>query len=53
MMRAYLTQCNFLCFPGPPGQVASLAGKKAGMKQGELGGILKELGYTEDQVFKF
>ncbi|OCH87549.1 cytochrome-b5 reductase [Obba rivulosa] len=41
----------FVC--GPPGQVAALAGKKAGMKQGELGGILKELGYTEDQVFKF
>ncbi|KAH6916734.1 cytochrome-b5 reductase [Coprinopsis sp. MPI-PUGE-AT-0042] len=41
----------FVC--GPPGQVASIAGKKAGYKQGELGGILKELGYTEDQVFKF
>ncbi|KAF8240910.1 cytochrome-b5 reductase [Tricholoma matsutake] len=41
----------FVC--GPPGQVAAVAGKKAGMKQGELGGILKELGYTEDQVFKF
>ncbi|EMD30879.1 hypothetical protein CERSUDRAFT_120279 [Gelatoporia subvermispora B] len=41
----------FIC--GPPGQVAAIAGKKAGMKQGELGGILKELGYTEDQVFKF
>ncbi|KAJ7610872.1 hypothetical protein FB45DRAFT_1120728 [Roridomyces roridus] len=38
---------------GPPGQVAAIAGKKAGMKQGELGGVLKELGYTEDQVFKF
>ncbi|RXW18572.1 hypothetical protein EST38_g7283 [Candolleomyces aberdarensis] len=37
----------FVC--GPPGQVAALAGKKAGMKQGELGGVLKELGYTEDQ----
>lgn len=35
---------------GPPGQVASLAGKKEGMKQGQLGGILKELGYSEDQV---
>ena len=35
---------------GPPGQVAAVAGKKAGMKQGELGGILKELGYSEDQV---
>ncbi|KAF8652883.1 hypothetical protein AX16_004104 [Volvariella volvacea WC 439] len=41
----------FVC--GPPGQVAAVAGKKAGFKQGELGGILKELGYTEDQVFKF
>jgi len=41
----------FVC--GPPGQVAATAGQKAGMKQGELGGILKELGYTEDQVFKF
>ncbi|PPQ69445.1 hypothetical protein CVT25_004837 [Psilocybe cyanescens] len=41
----------FIC--GPPGQVASLAGKKAGMKQGEIGGVLKELGYSEDQVFKF
>ena len=27
-----------------------MAGKKAGMKQGPLGGILKELGYTEEQV---
>ena len=35
---------------GPPGQVAHVAGKKSGMKQGEIGGILKELGYTEDQV---
>ncbi|KAJ6469570.1 cytochrome-b5 reductase [Mycena vitilis] len=38
---------------GPPGQVAAIAGKKAGMKQGELGGVLKELGYKEEQVFKF
>jgi hypothetical protein len=35
---------------GPPGQVAAISGKKAGMAQGELGGVLKELGYTEDQV---
>lgn len=41
----------FIC--GPPGQVASIAGKKKGMKQGELSGVLKELGYTEDQVYKF
>ncbi|KAI0728438.1 cytochrome-b5 reductase [Fomitopsis betulina] len=41
----------FIC--GPPGQVSAIAGKKEGFKQGPLGGILKELGYTEDQVFKF
>ena len=35
---------------GPPGQVASVAGKKDGMKQGEVGGLLKDLGYSEDQV---
>lgn len=35
---------------GPPGQVAAISGKKDGMKQGEVGGVLKELGYTEDQV---
>ncbi|KAI5898869.1 ferredoxin reductase-like protein [Schizophyllum commune H4-8] len=38
---------------GPPGQVASLAGKKAGYAQGELSGVLKELNYTPEQVFKF
>ncbi|KAI8980634.1 cytochrome-b5 reductase [Trametes punicea] len=41
----------FVC--GPPGQVAAVAGPKEGMKQGELGGILKQLGYSQDQVFKF
>jgi len=38
---------------GPPGQVAAVAGKKDGMKQGELGGHLREMGYSPDQVFKF
>jgi len=41
----------FVC--GPPGQVAAVAGKKDGAKQGEAGGVLKELGYTEDQIYKF
>lgn len=41
----------FVC--GPPPQVGAIAGKKAGREQGELGGILKELGYTENQVYKF
>lgn len=38
----------FVC--GPPGQVAAISGPKAGYQQGELGGILKKLGYTEEQV---
>ncbi|KAF8600913.1 cytochrome-b5 reductase [Ceratobasidium sp. AG-I] len=38
---------------GPPGQVAAVAGKKDGMKQGELAGALKDLGFTSEQVFKF
>ena len=38
----------FVC--GPPGQVAALAGKKEGMKQGALSGVLKDAGFTEDQV---
>lgn len=48
-----LTISLYGIFVGPPGQVAAIAGKKAGMKQGELGGVLKELGYTEDQVCSF
>lgn len=38
------------CDIGPPGQVKAIAGEKDGMKQGALGGVLKELGYTEDHV---
>lgn len=38
----------FVC--GPPPQITSLAGKKDGPQQGEFGGILKELGYTVEQV---
>ncbi|KAH7338840.1 cytochrome-b5 reductase [Rhizoctonia solani] len=41
----------FIC--GPPAQVDAIAGKKDGMKQGPLGGALKDLGYTSEQVFKF
>ena len=40
---------GYVC-AGPPGQVAAVSGGKEGMKQGKLGGILKDLGYTEDQV---
>lgn len=42
----------FVC--GPPGLVKAISGpKKSPADQGELAGILKELGYTKDQVFKF
>ncbi|OAV90025.1 hypothetical protein PTTG_28470 [Puccinia triticina 1-1 BBBD Race 1] len=41
----------FVC--GPPGQVAAVAGPKNDMEQGELKGMLKDLGFTEDQVYKF
>ena len=41
----------FVC--GPPGMYKAISGMKEGAKQGQLSGILKELGYTEDQVFKF
>ncbi|KAI0096917.1 oxidoreductase NAD-binding domain-containing protein [Nemania sp. FL0031] len=42
----------FVC--GPPGMYKAISGtKKSPKDQGELSGILKELGYTEDQVYKF
>ena len=41
----------FVC--GPPGMYKAVSGMKDGMKQGEVGGILKALGYSQDQVFKF
>ncbi|KAJ7269360.1 hypothetical protein B0H12DRAFT_1249740 [Mycena haematopus] len=47
------TERTMVMVCGPPGQVAALAGQKAGYQQGEIGGVLKELGYTKDQVFKF
>ena len=42
----------FVC--GPPGLYKAISGAKTSPKdQGELTGILKELGYSQDQVFKF
>ncbi|KAG8362619.1 hypothetical protein BUALT_BualtUnG0057800 [Buddleja alternifolia] len=39
---------------GPPGMMKHISGDKAkDWSQGELTGILKELGYTEDMVYKF
>ncbi|KAL2210496.1 ferredoxin reductase-like protein [Sarocladium strictum] len=42
----------FVC--GPPGLYKAISGNKVSPKdQGELTGILKELGYEKDQVYKF
>ena len=42
----------FVC--GPPGLYKAISGMKdSPAKQGELTGYLKELGYNEDQVYKF
>jgi cytochrome-b5 reductase len=42
----------FVC--GPPGLYKAVSGPKVSpTDQGELDGILKELGYTKDQVYKF
>jgi cytochrome-b5 reductase len=42
----------FVC--GPPGMYKAISGaKKSPQDQGELDGMLKELGYSEDQVYKF
>lgn len=42
----------FVC--GPPGMYKAISGgKKSPADQGELEGILKELGYSKDQVYKF
>lgn len=42
----------FVC--GPPGLYKAISGgKKSPQDQGELTGILAELGYTKEQVYKF
>jgi cytochrome-b5 reductase len=42
----------FVC--GPPGLMKHVSGNKVSPKdQGELTGLLKELGYSTDQVYKF
>lgn len=42
----------FVC--GPPGMMTAISGPKApDYTQGQLGGMLKKMGYKEDDVFKF
>jgi cytochrome-b5 reductase len=39
---------------GPPGMMASVSGnKKSPSDQGDLTGILADMGFTKEQVFKF
>jgi cytochrome-b5 reductase len=46
--------CNFVYVCGPQGLYDSVSGPKAeDYSQGPLSGILKELGYKSEQVFKF
>ncbi|RLN84130.1 hypothetical protein BBJ28_00005579 [Nothophytophthora sp. Chile5] len=45
---------NFIGVCGPPPMMDAISGNKApDRSQGELKGLLKELGYTSSQVFKF
>ena len=59
MLRTYMPDpllgnlCKVLIC-GPPGMVKHVAGELPGKKgQGELGGLLSELGFDASQVFKF
>lgn len=48
------TNDNLVFVCGPPGMMKVISGEKAPDKsQGELKGYLKELGFTEGQVYKF
>lgn len=57
MLQKYIAPPNtntlvFVC--GPPGFMKHISGDKAPDKsQGELDGLLKKMGYTQEQVYKF
>ena len=40
-----------VCGPNP--MIAHVCGAKVKRKQGPLGGLLKDAGFTEEKVFKF
>lgn len=45
---------NLILVCGPPPMMKAISGDKVSPKdQGELAGVLKEAGYTKDQVYKF
>jgi cytochrome-b5 reductase len=49
------TKADKVLVSGPPAMCEAIAGAKGGFgwTQGSIGGVLKELGYTEEQVHKF
>ncbi len=49
-----LKEDAFILVCGPPGFMATVSGTKAkDYTQGELAGLLKDLGYSLPQVYKF
>lgn len=45
---------TMIFFCGPPPMLKAVAGEKGkNYTQGEVGGVLKDLGYTTDMVYKF
>jgi NAD(P)H-flavin reductase len=52
--RLPFSQLAKILICGPPGMVKHLAGELPSKKgQGELGGVLKQMGFEASQVFKF
>ncbi|XP_072984206.1 NADH-cytochrome b5 reductase-like protein [Typha latifolia] len=47
------TEDSLILVCGPPGMMKHVSGDKANRSQGELTGLLKEVGYTEEMVYKF
>lgn len=57
LLKKYLPKpdpSNQILVCGPQGMMAAISGTKAkDFSQGELDGLLKQLGYTKDNVYKF
>lgn len=56
MIETYLpgpSPSNYVLSSGPPQFVKDITGPKNKGQQGELQGALKELGFTEEMVFKY
>ena len=44
---------TFILVCGPPPMIDAVAGPRDGRKQGDIGGVLKQCGYTEEMVRKY